>query len=66
MSPPPDGDRNRGYQSIIVSAISTGLAFVFVVLRLYVRAIMAKRLGLDDLFIVLGLVSTIIRCQSPR
>ena len=65
MIPPPDGDRNRGNQAIIIKALFTSLAFIFVLLRLYVGIAIRKRLGLDDLFIVLGLVSTLSECQSP-
>ena len=70
MDPPPDGDRNRGYQVIIVGALFGGLASIFVVLRLYVKVFLAKRLGLkrlslDDFFVVLGLVSTLSDRQNP-
>lgn len=70
MIPPPDGDRNRGYKLITIGALFGGLASIFVILRLYVKVFLGKRLGLkplglDDLFVVLGLVSTFSGCQNP-
>ena len=73
MIPPLDGDRNKGYQVIVIGALFGALASIFVMLRLYVRIFLAKQLklgkllGLDDLFVVLGLVSTFSGCQNlPR
>ena len=64
MIPPPDGDRSRGYKVLIINALLGALAFVFVVLRLYTRAVLVKRLGLDDLFIGFGFVSTLSGCPN--
>ena len=57
--PPPKGDRNRGIQIIIVTALFDALAGITVLLRLYVKIRLVKKmkLGLDDLCIVLGYVS---------
>ena len=56
-NPPPDGDRNRSAVLIVVNAVFGLLAAISVLARIYVRSAMVKNLGLDDLFILLGLVS---------
>ena len=56
---PPDGDRNKGAAIIIVGTIFGSLGLVLVSMRLWVRARIIKRLGSDDLFIFLGLITII-------
>ena len=55
--PPPDGDRDRGYHIIITQCIFLSVCTGLVVARLATRRLIVKTLGLDDLFIVLALVS---------
>lgn len=54
---PTDGDHNRGAAVIVVGTVFGSLGLVLVSTRLWVRHYIVKKLGLDDLFIVLGLVS---------
>ena len=56
FTPPPDGDRNRGPAVLITQGITVGIATILVVLRIIVRSKVIKELGLDDLFIVGGMV----------
>ena len=56
MSPPPDGDIDRGHGLRIVGSIFATISTVTVLSRLFARALVVKSLGLDDLFIVLGAV----------
>ena len=56
LPPPPGGDQNRGSQIIIVHSILSGIGAILVLLRLYVRMFIVKKLGMDDYFIVLALV----------
>lgn len=55
---PIDGDHNRGAAVIVVGTVFGSLGLVLVSTRLWVRQHIVKNLGLDDLFIVLGLVSS--------
>ena len=52
---PSEDDANRGTTLIITLTIMTTTTTATVLLRLYVRSL-TKKLGLDDLFIVLSLV----------
>ena len=52
---PSEDDANRGTTLIITFTILITTATATVLLRLYVRSL-TKKLGLDDLFIVLSLV----------
>ena len=54
--PPPDGDRDRGLAVIAVNVVPLGFAFALVCLRVWIRTRNVKDLGLDDCFIVLGMV----------
>jgi len=61
MPPPPaDGDRNRGASLIWMQTILTAVATALVLARLYVRSLIVRKVGLDDLFIVLGLILSIV------
>ncbi|KAL2040131.1 hypothetical protein N7G274_007034 [Stereocaulon virgatum] len=53
---PPDGDRNKGAAVIVMGICGGGLGFALVSMRLWARARIVKRLGLDDFFILLGLI----------
>ena len=55
-SPPPDGDRNRGAAIIATQAVFVAIGTVLVLARLYIRSHVIRKFGLDDLFILLGLV----------
>lgn len=57
-SPPADGDRNRGSSILITETIFVAIATFLVLARLYVRSHIIRSLGLDDLFIVIGLVES--------
>ena len=56
-SPPAGGDRNRGPALAITIIILDVLATISVLARMYVRSRIVKQIGLDDVFIVLSLVS---------
>ena len=56
---PLGGDRDRGSTIIIPQTIFLAIATCLVIARLITRGLITKSLGLDDLFIVLGNVSTI-------
>ena len=55
-APPPDGDRHRGFQEIAVHAILLGISTTLLLLRLYTRTVIVKKIGLDDYFIVIAVV----------
>ena len=55
--PPVDGDRNRGPSVLAIGSIFVAIDTSLVLARLYVRSHVIRSLGLDDLFVVLGLVS---------
>ena len=55
-TPPSDGDRNRGWVMMVIVIIFNTIGTILVLARLYLRSHIKKNLGLDDLFIVLGLV----------
>ena len=48
----------RVFAAFIVNCAVTGLALIFVLLRLWTRAFIKKRVGLDDLLIIGALVRT--------
>lgn len=58
--PPADGDHNRGAGLIWMQTILTAIATALVLARLYVRSTIVRNLGLDDLFIVFGLLLSIV------
>ena len=57
-SPPKYGDHNRGSSILVTETIFVAIGTVLVLARLYVRSRIIRSLGLDDLFIVLGLVES--------
>ena len=59
-SPPPDGDRSRGYQDTATHAVLLAVAIILLSARLFTRVFIVKELGLDDLFIVIGVVSSLL------
>ena len=56
-NPPAGGDRNTGPVLATIIIVFDVLATIFVLARLYVRSRIVKQIGLDDVFIVLSLVS---------
>ena len=60
QTPPSGGDRNRGWLLIVIAIIFNTTGTILVLARLYLRSHIKKNLGFDDLFIVLGLVRTVI------
>ena len=48
---------NRDRTLLVVSAIATGFALIFIVVRIFVRAKNFKQLGWDDMCIVVANVS---------
>ena len=59
-TPPSGGDRNRGWLLIAIIIIFNTTGTVLVLTRLYVRSHIKKNLGLEDFFIVIGLVKAAI------
>lgn len=57
LSPPADGDRNRGPTLAVVIIVFHVISTVFLLARLFVRYHITKKLWLDDLFISLAYVS---------
>jgi len=51
-----DGDHNRALELMIPTGITFIAALVLASLRLYVRIKVVRKLGKDDLFILLGKV----------
>ncbi len=56
-SPPAGGDRNTGPALAATIIVFDVLATISVLARLYVRSRVVKKIGLDDVFIVMSLVS---------
>ena len=54
--PPPDGDRNRADAVLVTETVFVAISTVLVLLRFYVRYFIKRKVGLDDMFIVPGLV----------
>lgn len=52
----PYPDEYTGQSVVPCAVVSTGLAAVFVGLRLYTRGVILRRLGLEDWFILVSLV----------
>ena len=55
--PPSDGDRNRGDSVLIIETLFVAIGTVLVLVRFYVRSFIKRKVGLDDIFILPGLVS---------
>lgn len=55
---PLDADRNGNAALIVLQSVLLGIATALVVARLYVRSMILKSVGLDELFIIIALVSS--------
>lgn len=55
---PVDADRKGNTAIIVLQSVLVIIATVLVVARLYVRSVILKSVGLDELFIVIALVSS--------
>ncbi len=55
---PVDADRNGNTIIIVLQSVLVVIATTLVVARLYVRSVILKSVGLDDLFMVIALVSS--------
>ena len=56
---PVDADRNGNTIIIVLQSVLVVIATTLVVARLYVRSVILKSVGLDDLFMVIALVSSV-------
>ena len=59
LSPPFDGDQNRGWQLLAVHSIFLGISAILLFARFYTRIFIIGSVGFDDLSIALGVVSDI-------
>jgi hypothetical protein len=57
-------DINRGPMILASTGVVTAFAFIAVVLRMYVRAVIIKSVGWDDKIIVMAMVSSLSRPRS--
>lgn len=57
LSPPADGDRNRGPTLVAIIIVFHVIATLFVLARLFVRYHITQKLWLDDLCISVAYVS---------
>ncbi len=55
---PVDADRNGNTAIIVLQSVLVAIATALVVARLYVRSMILKSVGLDEVFIVIALVSS--------
>ena len=55
--PPPGGDESRAGSFIALTVTTTGVAGVFVAVRMYTRLAISRAVGWDDYTIILALVS---------
>ena len=55
---PVDADRNGNTAIIVLQSVLVVIATTLVMARLYVRSMILKSVGLDELFIVIALVSS--------
>lgn len=56
---PSNGDRNRGAAIVATQAIFVAIGTALILARLYVRTVVIRKFGLDDLVILLGLICAI-------
>jgi hypothetical protein len=56
LTAPPGGDVNRGGFLLVILWVTTGLAVLFVLSRLYVRLVIIKWHWWDDYLIVVSIV----------
>lgn len=54
----PKGTKNKGSAITAVFAVTLANAIILLAARLYVRARILKKIWLDDLFIIIGVVRT--------
>ena len=57
---PTGGDRNRASGILALTWIEFFISFILVALRMFTRAVIVRHVGLDDVAIVVTLVSTLI------
>jgi hypothetical protein len=57
-------DVNMGPKLLAATGVVTAFAFISVVLRMYVRAVMIKSVGWDDKFILMAMVSNLSRSRK--
>ena len=55
---PLDADRTGNGVILVLQSVLLGIATALVVARLYVRSMILKSVGLDEVFIVIALVSS--------
>ena len=55
---PVDADRKGNTAIIVLQSVLVVVATILVVARLYVRSVILKSVGLDELFIIIALVSS--------
>ena len=56
---PVDADRDGNLAIIVLQSVLLAIATALVVARLYVRSMILKSIGLDEVFIVIALVSSV-------
>ena len=61
---PPGGDQRIGGRLVVISSVLIVPGTILVALRLYVRTRITRTLGLDDVFLMLSLVSIRIVIQQ--
>ena len=54
---PTGGDQNKAPGVLVLAWIEFSISLIIVVLRLFTRALIVRHVGLDDVFIVVTLVS---------
>ena len=60
LEAPVGGDRNRAPGILTLTWIEFSVSFILVALRLFTRTVIVHHVGLDDVAIVVTLVSTLI------
>ena len=58
LPPPLGGDENRGWQFLSVTWVLSSVVVVLLVARFFTRICVIKKVGPDDYWIFLGVVST--------
>ncbi len=67
LLPPLGGDQSKAWQDLVVHSILLGIGIILLFARLYVRTFIVRSVGVDDYFIILGVVSgTWSPCLPPR
>ena len=57
LLPPAGGDQSRGWEVLLAHPILLAIGIILLFARLYVRVSIVKKIGIDDYFIILGVVS---------